>query len=55
MVLSELHGQIQDVFNEHGVQIMSPHFNSQPEQDLVVPKDRWFLPPARMPAPGEKG
>jgi small-conductance mechanosensitive channel len=53
-VLSELHGMIQDEFNEHGVQIMSPHFNSQPEDNLYVPKDKWFLPPARPPTPGEK-
>lgn len=52
-VMSGLHGHIQDAFNEHGVQIMSPHFNSQPDHDLVVPKDRWFLPPAQAPAPGE--
>jgi small-conductance mechanosensitive channel len=30
-VLSELHTNIQDAFNEHGVQILSPHFMSQPE------------------------
>jgi small-conductance mechanosensitive channel len=45
--LSELHAHIQDVFNEHGVQIMSPHFVAQPEQALVVPKDNWAPPPAK--------
>jgi small-conductance mechanosensitive channel len=30
-VLSELHASIQDVFNEYGVQIMSPNFENQPE------------------------
>jgi hypothetical protein len=39
--LSELHQNIQDAFNEAGVQIMSPHFRSQPEQPVVVPRDRW--------------
>jgi len=40
-ILSELHAQIQDAFNEAGVQIMSPHFLSQPERDVVVPKSKW--------------
>ena len=29
-VLSALHANIQDVFNEHGVQIMSPHYLGDP-------------------------
>jgi small-conductance mechanosensitive channel len=44
--MSALHGTIQDVFNEYGVQIMSPQFYEQPPQPLIVPKDRWFTPPA---------
>ncbi len=40
-ILSELHAHIQDAFNEAGVQIMSPHFVSQPEQAVVVPKPKW--------------
>ena len=44
--LSELHGHIQDVFNEYGVQIMSPNFEAQPEQKVWVPKDDWFAAPA---------
>jgi small-conductance mechanosensitive channel len=36
-VLSRLHGHIQDVFNENGVQIMSPHFEGQPAQPVLVP------------------
>jgi small-conductance mechanosensitive channel len=47
---SSLHGNIVDAFNEHGVQIMSPHFVAQPEQVVLVPKDKWFEPPARPPA-----
>jgi len=39
--LSELHQNIQDAFNEAGVQIMSPHFYEQPAQAVVVPRDRW--------------
>jgi small-conductance mechanosensitive channel len=45
-VLSQLHGAIQDVFNEHGVQIMSPHFIDNPAQPVVIPKDKWSPPPA---------
>jgi len=47
IVLSSLHAQIQDEFNEAGVQIMSPHFEGQPEQAVVVPKSHWFAPPAQ--------
>jgi small-conductance mechanosensitive channel len=52
LVLSELHGHIQDIFNEHGVQIMSPHFMMQPSQPVVVPKSDWFAAPA-SPAASE--
>ena len=41
-VLSELHMNIQDAFNEAGVQIMSPAFESQPTEKVVVPKSQWF-------------
>jgi small-conductance mechanosensitive channel len=47
--LSELHSSIQDAFNEFGVQIMSPHFQIQPERDVVIPPSKWSQPPA---APG---
>jgi len=46
IVLSELHAHILDAFNEHGVQIMSPHFEGQPEGRVLVPKSKWFAPPA---------
>ena len=45
-VLSELHAQIQDAFNEFGTQIMSPHFESQPEKPIFVPKSAWHAAPA---------
>jgi small-conductance mechanosensitive channel len=51
-MLSELHAQIQDAFNEFGVQIMSPHFETQPEGPVFVPKSAWFSPPA-VPEPGD--
>jgi len=45
-VLSALHANIQDQFNTYGVQIMSPHFNAQPANNLVVPPDAWHAAPA---------
>jgi small-conductance mechanosensitive channel len=53
-VLSELHAQIQDAFNEYGTQIMSPHFESQPEKPVLVPKSKWHAAPA-PPAPLSEG
>jgi small-conductance mechanosensitive channel len=46
-VLANLHANIQDVFNEYGVQIMSPHYVLDPAQDKVVPRERWFAKPAK--------
>ena len=45
-VLSRLHAEIQDAFNEFGVQIMSPNFEAQPEQKVWVPRDAWHAEPA---------
>ncbi|HQZ17553.1 MAG TPA: mechanosensitive ion channel [Vicinamibacteria bacterium] len=46
-VLNDLHAAIQDVFNENGVQIMSPHYVLDPRAPKIVPKERWHEPPAR--------
>jgi small-conductance mechanosensitive channel len=46
-VLNRLHANIQDVFNEYGVQIMSPNYEADPAAPKVVPKDRWFEAPGR--------
>jgi small-conductance mechanosensitive channel len=46
-VMSRLHGHVQDIFNEHGVQILSPHFMTQPDAPVVVDKRNWYAPPAR--------
>ncbi|HDS1794283.1 TPA: mechanosensitive ion channel [Pseudomonas putida] len=48
-LLSLLHANIQDVFNEYGVQIMSPHYLGDPVQEKWVPRDKWFAAPAREP------
>jgi len=44
---SDLHENILDLFNEHEVQIMSPHFESQPASPVLVRKEHWFAPPAQ--------
>jgi small-conductance mechanosensitive channel len=46
-----LHQNILDVFNEYGVQIMTPAYEGDPEQPKVVPKGQWFMAPATSPAP----
>jgi small-conductance mechanosensitive channel len=51
ITLGALHGHIQDVFNEFGVQIMSPHYLADPESPKVVAKAKWAPPPAERPAP----
>ena len=43
---SELHRQILDVFNEYGVQIMTPAYEGDPEQPKVVPNEEWYRAPA---------
>ncbi len=48
-IMSCLNANIQDVFNEYGVQIMSPHFLGQPDQPVVVPQSRWHAAPAAAP------
>ena len=49
-IQSALHASILDVFNEYGVQIMSPHFRGQPEGPVVVHESDWFKAPARPPS-----
>jgi small-conductance mechanosensitive channel len=45
-ILAALHAQIQDAFNEFGVQIMSPNYEADPSGPKVVPPDRWYASPA---------
>jgi len=40
-ILSELHSRIQDRFNTSGVQIMSPHYVTDPAEAKVVSPDHW--------------
>ncbi len=46
---AEMHRQILDVFNEHGVQIMTPAYESDPSEPKLVPPARWYSSPARPP------
>jgi small-conductance mechanosensitive channel len=46
-----LHRNILDVFNEHGVQIMTPAYERDPAEPKVVPKGKWFESPAKPPHP----
>ena len=48
-VLSQLHANIQDVFNEYGVQIMSPHYLADTADAKVVKPDDWYPAPAKRP------
>lgn len=48
--MQRLHAQLQrsilDVFNEYGVQIMTPNYEADPLQPKVVDKERWYAAPA---------
>ena len=50
LMYSELHRNVLDVFNEYGVQIMTPAYEGDPRQSKVVPKELWYAAPARPPA-----
>jgi small-conductance mechanosensitive channel len=44
---TDLHRHILDIFNEYGVQIMTPAYEGDPEQPKVVPKSDWYTAPAK--------
>jgi small-conductance mechanosensitive channel len=48
-IASDLNANIQDEFNRHGVQIMSPHYRFDPQQPKVVPEAQWYAAPAVVP------
>jgi small-conductance mechanosensitive channel len=52
---SDLHKNIQDCFNEYGVQIMSPNYEADRAVPPIVPKERWFAPPAKAPENDNNG
>jgi len=49
--LHALHGHIQDLFNEYGVQIMSPNYVMDPGAPKLVPRKDWYAAPARPDVP----
>ncbi|HEX5010114.1 MAG TPA: mechanosensitive ion channel domain-containing protein [Planctomycetota bacterium] len=48
---SALHRAVLDVFNEYGIQIMTPAYEGDPEQAKVVPREHWYTAPARRDEP----
>ncbi len=45
-IYTDLHRNILDVFNEYGIQIMTPAYEGDPEVPKIVPKEQWYLAPA---------
>ncbi|MGH9902992.1 MAG: mechanosensitive ion channel family protein, partial [Pyrinomonadaceae bacterium] len=45
---SDLHKNIQDAFNEYGVQILSPNYEADRDRPTVVPKEHWHAAPAGL-------
>jgi small-conductance mechanosensitive channel len=44
-----LHRNILDVFNEYGVQIMTPAYETDPVEPKIVPPKDWYAAPAATP------
>jgi small-conductance mechanosensitive channel len=53
-IYTGLHRNILDVFNEYGVQIMTPAYEGDPAVPKVVPKDQWFSAPAKAAEPDSR-
>jgi small-conductance mechanosensitive channel len=51
VVRTALSRNVLDVFNEYGVQIMTPAYRGDPEEPKIVRREDWHLPPA-SPAKG---
>jgi small-conductance mechanosensitive channel len=51
VTLDTLHANIQDLFNQYGVQIMSPNYMVDPAAPKIVAKKDWFAAPAAAGAP----
>jgi len=47
-----VHRQVLDVFNEYGVQIMTPAYEGDPDSPKLVPPSLWHLAPAKVAASG---
>jgi len=44
---TEIHRNIQDIFNEYGVQIMTPAYKDDTAEPKIVPKEQWYTSPAQ--------
>jgi small-conductance mechanosensitive channel len=53
LLYTELHRNILDVFNEYGVQIMTPSYEADPAEPKLVPKEQWYAAPARPSEPAQ--
>jgi small-conductance mechanosensitive channel len=53
LLYTALHRNILDVFNEYGVQIMTPAYEGDTEQPKVVARENWYLAPAAGRAGGD--
>jgi small-conductance mechanosensitive channel len=51
-IYTDLYHNVLDVFNEYGVQIMTPAYRGDPEIPKVVPRDQWYMAPAKPDADG---
>jgi small-conductance mechanosensitive channel len=51
---TQLHLNVLDVFNQYGVQIMTPHYEGDPAQLKLVPPDQLYVPPAVPDRESEK-
>ncbi len=49
--LATLHANIQDAFNEYGVQIMSPNYEADPADSKIVRRENWYAAPASQESP----
>lgn len=49
---SDLHRSILDLFNEYGVQIMTPAYEGDTPEPKLVPREQWYAAPARPPDGG---
>ncbi len=49
LMYTELHRNIQDIFNEHDVQIMTPNYVADTPAPKVVPPEQWYASPATKP------
>jgi small-conductance mechanosensitive channel len=49
LVLSQLHANVQDVFSEYGVQLLTPAYCDDPDAPKLVAANNWYPAPARKP------